>query len=88
MVEGSVPFVESGCFGKYTEVLADRSWISFRVMAKDGYPARGPTDEIEEDIDYRGFAGSVRAEEAEHLTVFDLEADVTESLCGSELLCE
>ena len=64
MVDGSVPFVESGCLGKYTEAFADRSWISFRVIAKDGYPARGPTDEIEEDVDYRGFAGSVRAEEA------------------------
>ncbi len=56
-----------------------RRGLAPAVVAKDGRPAGGRSQEAEQDPDRRGLAGAVRAEEAEDLAFVDLEIHVLDA---------
>lgn len=88
MIECRVAIVEPGRFGEDAELFTNGTWVLLGVVAENRDGARGPANEVKEDVNRRRFTSAVRPEEAEYLAGVDLEGDVADGVDRAEPLGE
>ena len=82
------PRVQLEVAGEEADPAADLEALLAGVEAEHGRRAGRRPDEVEEQAHRRRLPGAVRAEEAEHLTAFDLEVQVEQTVPLPEVLRE
>jgi hypothetical protein len=83
---GSVSLVEASCLGEHARLRPDGPRLLFGIVSQHTNRTTRPSDEIEEDVDSRRLARTVRPEKTEHFSILNAEVEIVDGAEGTVLL--